>query len=581
MDASQLRSAISDLQRECSQLERENATMQREINAICNSAQSATHSLAHSCDSATRTLENSTNVIEYSDQALQEITAEQEHIGVLYRGFKNIETANKKIRELNNKIYFEFANFRMVRKIVRAFIDNINLEMVNRELIYKSVEKEHLQAPDFWLSCSMIAIMHWKDNDRKAAQCALEQAMNLDDRQTTLFFMSFNLLLGRKDSALKWFNYYQMIEKTGDDASFILLLLHATNLKEDRNDAFAKCIKIYLIDEYNKSAAMNNLDVMVELIKNHFVQCDSADTFVFDTLRNYLKDYSAMSNVLSMAKDNTAIKEFIESTNCSSRDKGYIYIEHFINELLDAPDKKERAYTNEIVYNETIIKCVGNIAEAEEEFNRKHQHAVSPLNLMRECVDWLFSRRSSEFSEVARYNMFILCKELVAKAVEKYFEEYRSRHKVVHPVTIKDYSTEMNFNNQTAELSKVDDFYIKKREIQLATVKNTSTILCIVFAALCFVGGIVSLVCNNMLDGNILIGIMGVLFVLTVVLTLSAVGNFFKNKKKRKNIANSIEDSMNNAKKIVESLFVEFAQYLIMYEENDNVAEDIMFAINR
>ena len=581
MDTSQLRSAISNLQRECSQLERENAAMQREISAICSAAQSATYSLARSRDYAAQTLENSTSVIEYSDLTLQEITAEQEHIGVLYRGFKNIETANKKIRELNNKIYFEFANFRMVRKIVRAFIDNINLDIVNPELIYKSVEKEHLQSPDFWLSCSMLAIMHWRDNDQNAAQRALEQAMKLDDRQTTLFFMSFNLLLGRKDAALKWFDYYQMTEKTGDDAGFILLLLHATNLREDGDDAFTKHIKGYLLNEYKRSGSMNDWDAMVELVKDHLVQYNSTDTFVFDALRNHLRDYSTMSAVLSMAKDNTAIMDFVETTNSSSRAKGYIYIERFISELLDTPDKKERAYTDEIAYNETIIKCVGNLAEAEEMFNRKHQHDISPLNLMKECVDWLFGGHSSEFSEVARCNMFFLCKDLIQSAAEKYFNEYRSKHKTVHPAAIKEYNTDMNFNNKANELKKVEDFYAKKRASQLATIKNTSIVLCIVFASLCVLGGIASVICNGMVEGDLLLVVMGFLLVLAVILAISALCNFWGNKRKRKNIMDSTESSLNNAKKIIETLFSEHAQYLSAYDENDRIAEDIVFAINR
>ena len=581
MNESQLRSAISNLQRECSQLARENNIMRSEINAICNSARSATYSLTRSCDSASNVLENSANIIEYSDHTLQEITAEQEHIEVLYRGFKNIETANKKIRELNNKIYFEFANFRMVRKIVGAFIDNINLEMVSTDFIYKSVEKEHLQSPDFWLSCSMLAIMHWKNDDQKSAQIALEQAMNLDDRQTTLFFMSFNLLFGRKEAALKWFNYYRTIEKTGDDAGFILLLLHATNLNEESNDAFTKCIKSYLIEEFDKSASMNDFDEMVELVKDYLIQCNSKDTFVFDTLRNYLKDYSTILDVLSMAKDNTAIIEFIERNNCSTRDKGYIYIERFISELLNVPDKKERAYTDEIAYNETIIKCVGNLAEAEEEFKRKQQHDVSPLNLMRECVGWLFGGHSSEFSELARYNMFILYKDLIKKAVGKYLMEYRSRHKMIHPATIKDYNTEMNFNNKTDELNKVEHFYKQKSDSQLTTIKNTSFYMCIIFAVICFIGGFVALVIDNMSGRNFWIGIIGLMFVLTVVLTLSAVGYYFGNKKKRKSILVSTNEAINSTKKIVENLFDEYAQYLAIYDENDRMADDIMFAINR
>ena len=447
--------------------------------------------------------------------------------------------------------------------------------------IYKSVEKEHLQSPDFWLSCSMLAIMHWRENNQSAAQRALEQAMKLDDRQTALFFMSFNLLFERKDAALKWFDYYQRTAKTGNDAGFILLLLHTTNLGDSNSDAFAKRIKEYLFNEYNSSKSMNDLNAMIDLVKEHLVHCNTTDTYVFDMLRNHLKDYGTMSNVLSSAKDNAAIMQFVNETNCHSRDKGYIYIERFISEILDTPDKKERAYTDEIAYNEMIIKCVGNLAEAEEEFQKQHYHDTAPLNLMSECVAWLFGGHSSDFSEVARYNMFVLCKDLIEKAAERYFNEYRSKHKMVHPATIKDYNTDMNFNNKSAEIRKVEDFYSKKRMAQLATVKNTSVILSIIFAALSFIGGIVSLACNNKVDGNILLVVMGILFVLAAGLAINAVCCFFGNKKKCKNIMESTQKSLDNAKRVIEALFDEYSRYLAAYDENDRVAKDIIFAINR
>lgn len=581
MDASQLRSAISSLQRECSQLERENNIMQGQINDICNSAHAAACSLARSRDAAARTLDNSANVIEFSEQTLQEVTAEQEHIAVLYRGFKNIETANKRIRELNNKIYFEFANFRMVRKIVRAFIDNINLEIVSNELIYKSVEKEHLQSPDFWLSCAMLAIMHWRDNDQNAAERAIDQAMKLDDRQTMLFFMSFNLLLGRKDAALKWFDCYQQAEKTGDDAGIILLLLHATNLSDDGNDEFTKRVKKFLFEEYERSVPMNDMSEVVETIKDHLVQYNTSESFAFDTLRNHLRDYSIMSNVLTMAKDNAAIMDFVDSTTSSSRGRGYVYIEKFISELLDTPDKKERAYTDEIAYNETIIKCVGNLGDAEEEFRKIHEHAISPLNLLSECIGWLFGSESTEVSEVAKYNMFLLCKEPIKMAAEKYFREYRGQHKTVHPAAIKDYATSMNFQNKPQELNKVESFYDQKRASQLATVKNTSIIMCIVFAILCGVGGLASFICNFMLDGNGLLILMGVMLVFAAILVIAAIANYFGNIRRRKEINENADRALKYAKGVIDKLFVEHDEYLVMYDESDRIADDIILAIER
>ncbi len=581
MDASQLRSEIYRLERECSELASENAEMQREIGAICSSARSATNNLVRTQETAKNLLDKSANVVEYADQTLNAVIAEQDHISLLYQGFGHIETANKKIRELNDKIYYEFANFRMVRKIVRAFVDNINLDMVKPELIYKSIEKEHLQSPDFWLSCAMLAIMHWRDDEKEAAARALDKALELDDRQTMLFFMSFNLLLGRRDAALKWFECYRRAEKTGNDASFALLLLHATNLREDEQDELTVRIKEYLFEEFERSKSMNDWDELVEYVKDHLVQFNSSEKIVFNNLRNYVKDYSVMANTIAMARDNSAILEFISSLNTVSRGKGYIYIEKFISEILDTPDKKERAYTDEIAYNEMIIKCVGDYGLAEEEYKKVYQHETSPLNLMLECVNWLFSSSDAEVSEVARCNMFLLCRELISDAVKKYTAEYRAQVKSVHPVAIKDYATQMNFNNKDAEVRKVNEFYNRKRDSQLATVKNTTMIMCIVFAALLFVGGIACLICNGMVEGGILLILMGVCFVATVVLVIMAIANYFGNKRRIREIIKNNEVALANVLAIVDKLFAEYAEYQKLYVEFDRVVDDILYAVER
>ncbi len=581
MDASQLRSAISDLQRECNQIERENNVMRQEISAVCNSAMAATASLTRSYNNANSKLDNSTNVIEYADETLHAISNEQDHIAVLYQGFKNIETANKRIRELTNKIYFEFANFRMVRKIVRAFIDNISLDIVTPELIFKSVEKEHLQSPDFWLSCAMLAIMHWKGEDEKAAKRAIEQALSLDEKQTVVFFMMFNLLIGRRDAALKWFNCYKKIEKLGDDVEFILLLLHSVDLRSEKADKLTESIKEYLFEEYNKSIEMNDRGAIVTLIREHLVQYNSSENFVFDYLRNYVKDYAVMSEVLEMAKDNEAILNFVESTNHPSKDSSYIYVEKFISQLLDTPDKKERAYTDEIEYNEMIIKCVGELGKAEDEYKIYKEHKYSPLNLMKECVDWLFGSRSLEFSETARRNMFFLCKELIEDAAHNYFNEYRKNNRENHPVAIKDYQTTVNFKSREPELRKAEAFYEKKKASQLATVKDTAFILCIVFAALSLVAGVVAIIFAAVLDNFLLVVLGIVLGVVAVLLVPLGILKFFSNKKKRKMIIASNDAMLIKVKEIICKLYEEYAQYITEYDRFDHVAEEIIFAIQR
>lgn len=581
MDASELRSAISELRSECSQLERENAEMQREINAIISSAQSATMSLTRSCRSATATLDNSANVIGYSEEVMDAVSAEQENIAALYRGFKNIETANKKIRELNNKIYFEFSNFRMVRKIVRAFVDNINLEMVKPEMIYKAVEKEHLQAPDFWLSAAMLAIMHWTHDERAAADRALKQALELDERQTVLFFMSFNLLLGRKEVALKWFECYERIESTGRDANVMLLLLHSANLREEADSPLTKRIMAYLRREFDKSKRMNDWNEAVAYVKERIAQSKALEPMIFEYLRNYAKDYSTMASVLNRARGNGGILEFVERNNTVTRDKGYIFIEKFISELLDTPDKKERAYTDEIAYNEAIIHCVGDLAAADAEYREMHQREVDPLNLMAECINWLFSNTDQPLSDVARSNMFLLCRPIIEDAIEEYVEGYRAAVKDVHPVAIKDYGTQMDFRRKENEMTKVSQYYENKKKTQLAAVKNTAIVVSLVLAALLLVGGVVCLVMEAIKHQSFWSVLCVICVIAAVCLGIKALATHFGNKKKRKQIIESNDAALAHAREIIEKLFEEYVRYTAVYAENDRIVDDIEFAVMR
>ncbi len=569
-----LRSAISQMQNECNRLASENSAMQSQINAICSSAQSAANSLARTRNKATNALDSSRSVIEQSDEIIRAVAAEQDNIGDIYRGFKNIETANKKIRDLNNKIYFEFVNFRMVRKIVRAFIDNVNLDIVKPEIIFKSIEKEHLQSPDFWLSCSMLAIMHWKDDDKDGADRAIKQALELDSRQTTLFFMSFNLLLGRKDAALKWFECYEKEEKSGADANVVLLLLHAINLRQEENDKLTEKIKEFLINQYEISKELNDEAEIVRDIRNHLVNGSGSALPSFNALRNYLKDYSEMSYVLTKARDTSAILGFVEATNTAPRSKGYIYIEKFINEILDTPDKKEKQYTDEIAYNEEIIRCVGDLALADSEWNKKHDHEVAPLNLMQECVTWLFYTSGAEISDVARSNMFLLCKDLIEKAFDDYVKDYRSKMKYAHPAVIKDYATTLDFNAREREIQKAELYYDNKKKAQLAAVKNTAIVLAIVFAVLCVAGAIVSVVFS-------LIPLMIVALVAAAACGVSAFVTNIRNKKKRDMICKKAIQDTENCTKILNSIFVDFDAYVKSYQEYDRVVEQVNYAVKR
>ena len=197
-------SSIASLQAEVSRLERINQELRAQLREIYNGVSSADQSLTNFRNGMCATLENSTQRIQSSHQRIIDSIEIQAEIDRMYVRFKQMELANKKIRACNNKKYYEFANYRTVRKIVRSLLDNLRVQMVSDDVIYKSVERQHLQTPDYWLTCVMLSIIAWQQDDKPLADRAMERAIRLDKKSSAVFYMLFHLnsAIHREDTAL-------------------------------------------------------------------------------------------------------------------------------------------------------------------------------------------------------------------------------------------------------------------------------------------------------------------------------------------------------------------------------------------
>ena len=189
-----LQAEVSRLRAKLTEIQIENARLTGEINQGVTTVNNTNRRIGNLMDYSVGTLNQSSDNLRtatsYGDTAIQI----QMEIERLYPLFKNMEEANKNIRDLKNKIYYDFATYRVVRKIMQGFMDNLDLSIVNDELIYKAVEKNHLQSSDYWLTSAMLAIMAWKNNQKEMAERAIMEAYDLDKKNTIMFFMIFKSL---------------------------------------------------------------------------------------------------------------------------------------------------------------------------------------------------------------------------------------------------------------------------------------------------------------------------------------------------------------------------------------------------
>lgn len=151
-----LKSKLNQLESQLRQAERVNAELRGELSTVERGVSRAHKDLEDYNDKIRGTLDSCNGTMTSSHQRVIDAIEVQGEIERMYVRFKQMELANKKIRAANNKKYYDFANYRTVRKIVQGIMDNLDVNMVSDKTITKSVEVQHLQTPDYWLTCVLI-----------------------------------------------------------------------------------------------------------------------------------------------------------------------------------------------------------------------------------------------------------------------------------------------------------------------------------------------------------------------------------------------------------------------------------------
>ena len=559
-----LRSELNALERELSQAQQINRELRGELSTITNGVSNANKELSDYNSKIRNTLDNCNGTMNSSHQRVVDAIVLQGEIEVLYTRFKHVELANKKIRECNNKKYYDFANYRTVRKIVQGIMDNLDVQMVCDKTITKSVEVQHLQTPDYWLTCVLISVMAWRNNDKELADRAMARAINLDKKDSAIFYMLFNLRMGRDEAALKWFYTYQECELKGSDQRTFLMLfslvsktLSDTVDENTKNEVFSFIKKVI---DANMKASGYNEDEIIARIKHYFNRMQPSDQLQYSMLRKCCGEFDQLTSTMMQAKNNINILEFILKTSNVPEEQKNTFLKGYIDELIASPNQAEKEVYDEIAYNELVIKLEGDVSAAKEQFDAEQTKNANDLNLIDEMIDWIYERESQEVNGQIKLSMFTLTKMLQEKAAESHLEDYRARRKNNYAATLGEYSTTINFKREDEEYDKIKKFYTEKKDAELATIKAWPAYIGFAMAVAA------------------LIGCFFVGFGL-LVLTLGGAGygafKLLSNKSHVKQCEQKCEESIKATSETMSKLFAEFKQYNKELDEYDAYYEQI------
>ena len=565
-------SEISDLRARLSQEESRNRQLRGYLMELGSGVSSANREMSNYEQKVQQILDDSSNRIRNSHDNIIHAHEIQMEIDKLYIRFKNMELANKKIRACNNKKYYEFANYTTVRKIVQGMLDNLNVHMISDSVIYKAIEKEHLKTPDYWLTSVLLSIMAWKNDDKALAERAIDISMKLDKKNSAIFFMLFNIRMGREEAALKWFMLYQECELKGSDQQTFLMLfsLLSKTLKDNVEDK----IKYEIIDFINRVIAMNaqaegfDEQTILDTIEHHISKMKTDDKLETKMLKRCLVDYADMADILMCAENNINILQFIlDVSNVSELEKN-AYLDQFINDEIAKPNSVEMSVYDEIEYNELVIECNGDMKKTEELYSKRQERRKKELNLISEMIEWIYQRNAEdEVNGQVRKNMFTLTETLQRKGIMQYVQNYRDRVKDIHPGVLGDYSTHINFNNRLEESQKIETYYENERDIKLGQIKYVAAII---GAVICALGVGVSIYFQDMTClYAVLVGAVIIVY------------NIVSNNMQKKHIQETCQLNIKSKNEMMDVLFLEYEIYKQALSENDSYYDKILTALDQ
>jgi len=561
----ELKCKVSELESQLRKIESVNNELRSEISSTVSSVNRAESVLSDYNQHIRNTLDNSTNLINNSVNKAISAYELQGEIDRLYTRYKRVELANKRIRALNNKKYYDFNNYCTVRKIVQGMMDNIDLNMVSDNVIYKAIEKQHLQTPDYWLTCVLISTMAWKSNGKAFAEKAVKNAVKLDKKNSCIFYMIFNLRMGREEAAVKWFMEYQQCELTGSDENTFLMLFSLVSKTYRRNidDETSAQIKEFINKIILKGAEREgyNEDDILGLINKHMRSLMITETFNFPLLSKCCKSYSGISNMLNLANNNFRILELILKIENVPVDDKNTYLKEFLNDLLARPNQNEKETYEEIEYNELIIRLNGDIEMAKVQFEEERQRKEAELDLVSSIISWVYDFSLENVNGQMRLNMFTLIKDFQEKASQKYFENYRAMYKKVLPIEIGEYSADVDFSELSRELDNINKFYEDKTRKELAQINNIPAYIGFGAGAASFIAAFSS--SPALLGVSVICIAGGLLYILG-------------NNSKKKNIVLGNKEKQRSSQETLQKLFAEYGKCEECYHELDAVSIKIM-----
>lgn len=380
-----------------------------------------------------------------------------------YFSYKNLSTATKNLTQHTDEYYTRFEFYEELRRIALGCIVAVDHNIISHETARSKVEKAYLANTDYWLAYAVTAVMLWWSDEREAAERAMNKALLLSERKSSLLFLFCNLKFGRLESAAHWYAYYLNNIHANDVGPEYQYLLEAYlsgsfgNAKKLESEVGSKFenmmseIKFYNIN-FNKEVS-DSAERFMET-KAH------ATEFPFFYLAEYCPEFSRMKEILTSAEKNQLVARELEELAQGENEPAGVdeRLEDSIYNLISSMDPEEDKVYKRIKYNELIVAAKGDIASAEEAYAERYPED-DKVSLDSLLMQWAFTEDDPRIlPEVRRFSLGYLSSN-IRTGFRQFVENYRTKEKERYPISMNKWSFTCNEDEQSIAESNYSEYF--------------------------------------------------------------------------------------------------------------------------
>ena len=476
-DAEFRRRKINNLSRKINITKQENIALQNEITEMTLEIRNVvkdTKIINSELDTQMNALEKSIENIHVDGNRLSEILND---LSDSYFSFKNISAAVKNISNCTEEYEKRYRHYSELRRIALGYVIGLDHNVPNIDTMRKSVEKTYLKNTDYWLAYAMAATMLWRTGSKEAADRAMARSMELNQKNTCIYFLIVNLRFGRLNAAKKWLVYYlDKVNETNIGSEWQYLISAYLNGAFGQGTEFESIVSKSIYEMYENLTKSDRL--FEKRVAAHAKKW--AETLLHETdaeytlLKEVCKEYDFLKKQLSAAEKNTAIASYFDDLARGARSNGTDIedeIENVLYNLITSYDDGESDIVKKLTYNELLVETNGNEERAKEFYDVMFDVRHENQSFDELLISWVFPPNAQNADPDIRKFAISLIKEPLLKGFSEYVNMYRLKDKITYTFNIDGYEVTCGEHDTAIPMQKLNEYYEVQQSRNLLTDK--------------------------------------------------------------------------------------------------------------